>query len=61
LIGGLFDGEHYFLMKPMTSGTEFSHGEQFSGILVPFFSSTLAATEQGFRDMNERLKQRAEA
>lgn len=61
LINGLFDGEHYFLMKPTESGTRFSQGEKFSGILVPLFSSTFSATEQGFRRMNEQLKERAEA
>lgn len=33
----LFDGVHYFLLKPAGKGTLFTHGEAFSGILVKAF------------------------
>jgi hypothetical protein len=60
LMPGLFDGEHSFRLEPVTSGCRFHHGETFSGLLVPLFASTLAATAQGFRAMNEALKRRVE-
>jgi hypothetical protein len=61
LIPGLFDGEHYFLLDPLAdSGTRFTQGELFSGLLVGLVGGTLAATEAGFRAMNAALKQQAE-
>lgn len=60
LINGLFDGEHYFRLEPLGEGTRFHHGERFTGLLVPLLSGMLPATEQGFKAMNERLKERAE-
>ena len=61
LVPGIFDGEHYFLVRPGPAGAaEFVHGEAFSGLLVPFFGSVLAKTEAGFAAMNEALKTRCE-
>jgi hypothetical protein len=60
LLPGLFDGEHGFRLEPVASGCRFHHGETFSGLLVPLFAGTLAATEQGFVAMNEALKRRVE-
>jgi hypothetical protein len=62
LLPGIFDGEHYFLLEPIGSDrTRLTHGERFSGILVGVFGGTLSATEDGFKAMNEALKQRPEA
>jgi len=60
---GLFDGEHYFQLTTIGNGyTRFTQGEQFSGILVGVFISSMeAATKAGFHAMNQALKNRAEA
>jgi hypothetical protein len=58
---GLFDGEHYFLLDPIGDRrVRFTHGERFSGVLVPFLRGTLSATEEGFKAMNAALKHRVE-
>jgi hypothetical protein len=59
-IPGLFTGIHRFFLAPEGAGTRFTHSESFSGLLVPFVGSVLAAAEQGFRQMNDELKARAE-
>ena len=61
LFEGLFDGEHFFMLKDNQDGTTtFTHGEIFSGVLVRFFSEDLNKTEQGFKLMNEALKKECE-
>ncbi len=61
LVPGLVDGEHTLALEPLEGGrTRFDQSERFSGILVGLISKTLAATEQGFTQMNEALKRRAE-
>jgi hypothetical protein len=61
-VPGLFDGEHYFLLKPEANNkTLLIHGEYFSGILVPLFKSMLKSTKEGFELMNLALKRRVEA
>ncbi|WP_414040945.1 SRPBCC family protein [Acidithiobacillus sp. M4-SHS-6] len=59
---GIFDGEHYFQLTMIGNGhTRFTQGEQFSGILVGMFLSSMeAATKAGFHAMNQALKNRAE-
>ena len=61
-IKGLFDGEHCFRLIDNKDGTTtFVQSEQFEGILVPLFSKMLDTnTLEGFRQMNEKLKQEAE-
>lgn len=60
--GGLFDGEHYFVLEPQADGTTvLTHGERFTGVLVPLMSSLLADTEQGFTSMNSALTARLKA
>ncbi len=63
LVPGLFDGEHYFGLAPAADGsTHFTHGEHFSGLLVPLFRSALdRGTKAGFEAMNVALKQRVES
>ncbi|AZG77367.1 SRPBCC domain-containing protein [Methylocystis rosea] len=60
-IGGIFDGEHYFLLESLSeSRTRFVQGETFSGLLVGPLSGMLHATQTGFEAMNLALKQVAE-
>jgi len=63
LFKGLFDGEHYFQLVDNGDGsTTFIHGENFKGLLVGLFKEKLETeTAQGFKEMNEALKQRVEA
>jgi hypothetical protein len=57
--GGLFDGEHYLVLEPQADGTTvLTHGERFTGVLVPLMSALLADTEQGFNSMNSALDAR---
>ena len=60
LMPGLFDGEHYFLIQPQSSGgVTLVHGEMFSGVLVPFFKGQLdKGTKAGFEAMNQALRER---
>jgi hypothetical protein len=61
LVPGVFDGEHRLVVEPLDGGrSRFIQSERFSGLLVGPFAKTLAATERGFVEMNEALKQRAE-
>ncbi|GAB1508828.1 SRPBCC family protein [Actinophytocola sp. KF-1] len=60
LFPGLFDGRHSFVLEPTASGCRLTQEETFTGVLVPVLASTLAKTEEGFRQMNEALKERAE-
>jgi hypothetical protein len=61
LIPGLFDGEHSFVIEPTgPSSCRLVQGETFRGLLVGLFGSGLAATAEGFNQMNQALKDRAE-
>jgi hypothetical protein len=59
---GLFDGEHFFIIEPLSPGrVRFTQGEHFSGLLVPLLAKSLDTnTRRGFELMNEALKARAE-
>lgn len=61
-IGGLFDGEHYFLLQKITADqTLFKQGEYFSGILVGLFAAMIdGSTSEGFEQFNQAVKKRAE-
>ncbi|MGB0807312.1 MAG: SRPBCC family protein [Salibacteraceae bacterium] len=61
-VAGIFDGEHYFQLTAINSNeTQFIHGENFSGILVPFlFKMIKESTIQGFEEMNQSLKSHLE-
>ena len=63
LFPGVFDGEHSFVIKTVAAGkVRFQQNEQFTGILVPMFRSSLDRdTKRGFEEMNLALKSRAEA
>ena len=63
MMPGLFDGEHYFIIESIGDvQVRFIQGEQFSGVLVPIMAlmGLFKKTEQGFGDMNQALKARAE-
>jgi hypothetical protein len=60
-IPGLFDAEHLFAIEPRNVGTAFVHRETFSGMLVPFARSTLAATHDAFVAMDAALAREASA
>lgn len=62
LFGGLFDGEHYFILDPLgETRTRFIHGEDFSGLLVGLMAKQLdTGTRRGFEAMNAALKTEAE-
>ena len=59
---GLFDGEHKFKLTDNGNGTtNFEQSENFSGILVKLFAKSLDKdTKNGFEQMNQELKLRAE-
>ena len=59
----LFRGEHYFQLKDNGDGTtDFTHGENFTGWLVPLFSCLAGRkTTAGFNLMNSNLKNTVEA
>ena len=60
--GGLFDGEHYFVLEPQDDGTTlFTHGEHFTGVLVPLMKRVFNDTAQGFESMNAALVERVES
>lgn len=59
----IFSGEHYFKLMPLPGGrTRVSHGEIFSGLLVPLLWRTLdTRTRTAFGRFNEALKTRVES
>ncbi|MGA4848551.1 SRPBCC family protein [Streptomyces sp. G5(2025)] len=60
-VPGLFSGRHEFLLEPAGKGTLLRQREEFTGVLVPLLGRTLERTETGFVQLNEALKERAEA
>lgn len=60
--GGLFDGEHFFVLTGDPDGnTRLTHGERFTGILVALFRGATAKSQAGFEAFNEALKRRVES
>ncbi|MEU8797580.1 SRPBCC domain-containing protein [Spirillospora sp. NPDC048819] len=61
--GGIFDGEHRFVIEPIEPGrVRFSQSEDFAGVLVPFFRGKLTRdTLPQFHAMNRALAQRVKA
>ena len=59
----LFSGEHGFVLEATApSRVRFVQEETFRGVLVPLYSRLrLAATKRGFEQMNQALRERAEA
>lgn len=63
LVPHLFDGEHWYEIEPLESGScRFKQYERFSGILLPFLRGMLDnKTKPSFEGMNRALKERVEA
>jgi len=61
-VPGLFDGEHFLRLDSEAPGrVRFTHGERFTGVLIPFCRRFLeGAVRAGFVEMNQALKSRAE-
>lgn len=61
-VPGLFQGERYFRIDALSPGrARFTHGEHFSGALIPLFRKLLdGPVRAGFIEMNQALKSRAE-
>jgi hypothetical protein len=58
-IKGIFFGEHVFMISAIDeSRTRLVHKERFSGAVIPFAS--LDSIEEGYDQMNQALKERAE-
>lgn len=59
----LFSGEHGFRLEPLGADrVRFVQDETFRGLLVPLYSRLrLPATRRGFEQMNQALRERAEA
>lgn len=61
VVPGIFDGEHHLLIHEKSpDAVTFVQEEVFNGVLVPFTGQLLGKTRQGFEQMNEALKKRAE-
>ncbi len=55
-VQGIFDGEHYFILKSDGKQTQFTHGEHFSGILSGLLFKMIGEnTQNGFKAMNQAL------
>jgi hypothetical protein len=63
LVPGLFDGEHSLATHPLGENrVRFVQHEAFKGVLVSLLARSLDKnTLRGFEEMNEALKERAEA
>ena len=62
-IPGVFDGEHSFTIEPLDGNRlRFVQSERFTGVLVPLMMLMVEKdTQRGFEEMNQALKERAEA
>ena len=57
----LYRGDHAILLEPLPGGgTRFRQRERFLGPMVLFMSGMIKATEQGYHQMNQALKERVE-
>ena len=63
LVPALAWGEHYFQLTPVGDGTEFTHGENFGGLLALLMTRTTvrARVVRTYERFNRALKARAEA
>jgi hypothetical protein len=61
-IPGVFDGDHRFVIEPLSKGrARLRQSERFSGILARLLRRTLERdTRGGFTEMNAELKRLAE-
>jgi len=62
ILPGIFDGRHRFELTATDDGTKLVHREEFSGLAVRLFRSSLDdKTRNGFLAFNDALAARAEA
>lgn len=62
LVPGIFDGERHFELEDPGGGrTRFVQREVFTGLLTRMMGGMLDNTLEGFREMNQALKRRAES
>ena len=56
----IFEGMHVFKLTPTTGGgTLLEQNETFSGVIIPFLDLPPDVIEQGYRSVNEAVRQRA--
>jgi hypothetical protein len=60
LLPGILDGEHYFRLENLGNGTDFVHGERFSGLIVGYDARDAHRYRGRFNAMNLALKECAE-
>jgi hypothetical protein len=59
---GIMKGRHFFKLEQLAPGrTRLVHGEEFTGIVVPFVRGLLKNIELGFVACNEALKRHVES
>jgi hypothetical protein len=58
---GLIGGEHSFVLTPQGTGTRLVQSETFGGLLVPFSGKVLRRVQDSFRELNQAIRQQAEA
>jgi hypothetical protein len=57
----VYRGDHAMLLEPLPGGgTRFRQRERFMGPMVLLMGGMIRATEQGYQQMNQALKQRVE-
>jgi hypothetical protein len=61
VVPGMFDVVHQFRLEQLPEGgTRLHQSEQFRGLLIPFFATTLRKTREAFDLVNAAIKQRSE-
>jgi hypothetical protein len=63
-IRGIFDGEHHFILTPVsTERTELHNYERYSGLLSPIIKRLpmMQSAPSGFKRMNDEIKHRSES
>lgn len=58
---GIISGEHSFVLSATATGTQVVQAETFQGLLSRFSGKTFANADASFRELNQALKERAEA
>lgn len=60
-LGLVYRGDHSIFLEPLPDGgTHFRQRERFQGPIVLFMGKMIEATEQGYHQMNQALKERVE-
>jgi len=61
-VRGLFDGTHALTVEPLADGrSRFRSHEDVTGILLPFLGRVMRRTQQGFEQLAQAVKARAES